>query len=253
MSAMLEVNRLRTHYRRDLRTTGTCRATRSFASLDRMPSAGWRGICMIQEQPVLFGQEAARLEGLYAAAQGTVGAVISHPHPLMGGDMRNPVVETLAESLLAGGLSTLRFNFRGVGMSEGGFDGGRGEKDDVLAAIAYLERQGIREIVLAGYSFGAWVNATVVLRSNLLPAVLVSPPINLFSFNFELLRGKVGLMICGERDPYCPLDEARNAAAQTSCPLEIIPDADHFLIGKGADLAARVDTFLMRLRPKKSS
>lgn len=203
---------------------------------------------MIREQPVLFGQGVPRLEGLYAAGQGAMGAVISHPHPLMGGDMRNPVVETLAESFFAAGLSTLRFNFRGVGMSEGVFDGGRGEKADVLAAVAYLQRQGIREIVLAGYSFGAWVNAMVIVERNLLPAVLVSAPINLFSFNFELLRGRVGLMICGDQDPYCPLDEARNTAAQLSCPLEIIPDADHFLIGKEADLAARIDTFVMRLR-----
>ena len=208
---------------------------------------------MIHEQPVFFRRGAARLEGLCAAVQGTMGAVISHPHPLMGGDMRNPVVETLAESLFAGGLSTLRFNFRGVGMSEGVFDEGRGEQEDVLAAVTYLERQGIREIVLAGYSFGAWVNANVILQRNLLPAVLVSPPINLFPLNFELLREKVGLMICGDQDPYCPLDEARNAAAQTCCLLEIIPDADHFLIGREADLTARIDAFVMRLRSKKSS
>ena len=216
-----------------------------------MPSAGQRRVCMIHEQPVSFRRGAARLEGLYAAVQGTMGAVISHPHPLMGGDMRNPVVETLTESLFAGGLSTLRFNFRGVGMSEGAFDEGHGEQEDVLAAVTYLERQGIRETVLVGYSFGAWVNATAILRKNLLPTVLVSPPINLFPVNFELIREKVGLMICGDQDPYCPLDEVRNAAAQVSCRLEILPDADHFLIGKGAELAACIGSFLMRLRPKK--
>ena len=206
---------------------------------------------MIPERPVFFNQGGARLEGLYAAVQGTRGAVISHPHPLMGGDMRNPLVETLTESLFSGGLSTLRFNFRGVGMSEGIFDGGRGEQEDVLAAITYLERQGIRDIVLAGYSFGAWVDANVILRRNLLSAVLVSPPITLFPFNFGPLREKIGLMICGDRDPYCPPYEAKNAAAHISSRLEIIPDADHFLIGKEADLAAYIDNFVMRLWPKK--
>jgi uncharacterized protein len=206
---------------------------------------------MNHEQPVFFGQGATRLEGLYAAAQGTIGAVISHPHPLMGGDMRNPVVEILTESLFAGGLSTLRFNFRGVGMSEGDFDEGRGEQEDVMTAVTYLEQQGIRETILAGYSFGAWVNSGVILRRNLLPAVLVSPPINLFPFNFALLRGKVGLVICGDRDSYFPLDEARNAAAQASCLLQIIPDADHFLTGGEAELAARIDAFVMRMLPKK--
>lgn len=208
---------------------------------------------MIHEQPVSFRQGAYRIEGLYAAAQGTTGAVISHPHPLMRGDMRDHVVETLAEYLFAGGLPTLRFNFRGVGMSEGVFDGGHGEQEAVLAAVTYLDRQGIREIILAGYSFGAWVNAKVIVRRNLLPAVLVSPPINLLPLNFELLREKIGLIICGDRDPYCPLDVAKNAAAQTSCLLEIIPDADHFFIRKEADLASRIDAFVMRLGPKKSS
>jgi uncharacterized protein len=181
---------------------------------------------MIPERPVCFSRGAARLEGLHAAVQGTMGAVISHPHPLMGGDMRNPIVETLTESLFARRLSTLRFNFRGVGISEGVFDAGRGEQEDVLAAITYLERQGIREILLAGYSFGAWVDTKAILQRNLLPAVLVSPPINLFPFNFKPLRGKIGLVICGDQDPYCPLDEARNAAAETSCLLEIIPGGD---------------------------
>ncbi len=207
---------------------------------------------MILEQPVSFNRGATRLEGLYTAAQGTMGAVITHPHPMMGGDMRNPVVQTLAESFSVGGLSTLRFNFRGVGMSEGVFDGGSGEQDDVLAAVAYLERQGIRGIVLAGYSFGAWVNTQVILKRNHLPAVLVSLPISLYSLNFELLREKVGLIVCGDRDSYCPLAAARNAAAQISCPLETIPDADHFLIGKEAFLAACIDPFVARLRLKKS-
>ena len=208
---------------------------------------------MNHEQPVSFCQGTIRLEGLYAAVQGTIGAVISHPHPLMGGDMRNPVVEILTESFFAGGFSTLRFNFRGVGMSEGNFDEGRGEQEDVLTAVTYLERQGIREILLVGYSFGAWVNSGVVLQRDLLPAVLVSPPINLFPFNFALLQGKVGLVICGDRDPYCPLDEARNAAAQASCRLEIIPDADHFLSGREAELAACIDAFVMRMLPKKNA
>jgi len=208
---------------------------------------------MNHEQPVSFCRGIIRLEGLHAAVQGTIGAVISHPHPLMGGDMRNPVVEILAESLFARGFSTLRFNFRGVGMSEGTFDDGRGEQEDVLTAVTYLERQGIREIILVGYSFGAWVNSGVVLQRDLIPAVLVSPPINLFPFNFTLLQEKVGLVICGDRDPYCPLDEARNAAAQASCRLEIIPDADHFLSGKEAELAGCIDTFLTQRLPKKDA
>ena len=207
---------------------------------------------MIQERPLFFNRGTSRLEGLYRAGQGTMGAVISHPHPLMGGDMRNSVVETVTGSLAAGGLSTLRFNFRGVGMSEGVFDEGRGEQADVLAAVTYLERQGIQEILLAGYSFGAWVNANVLLQRSLLPTVLVSPPITLFPLNLDLLRGKVGVMICGDYDAYCPVDAATSASVRISCPLAIIPDADHFWIGKELELAARIDAFGTRLRQKKS-
>ena len=201
---------------------------------------------MVHERTVFISRGSACLEGLYRAAEGTVGAVLSHPHPLMGGDMRNPVIAVLTESLFTAGLSTLRFNFRGVGMSEGDFDEGRGEQDDLAAAIAYLEQQGIREIIPAGYSFGAWVTAGVLLRRELLPAVLVAPPIKLFPLAFEHLRGKVGLVICGDRDPYCPPDEARIAAAQASCPLEILPGTDHFFSGREAALAARIDAFSKR-------
>lgn len=79
----------------------------------------------MEEKIVFFGQGNIRLEGLYANAGGAMGAVVSHPHPLMGGDMGNSIVETLAETLFAGGFSTLRFNFRGVGKSTGTFDDGR--------------------------------------------------------------------------------------------------------------------------------
>jgi alpha/beta superfamily hydrolase len=178
-----------------------------------------------------------------------MGAVISHPHPLMGGDMSNSIVETLAETLFAGGISTLRFNFRGVGKSSGTFDDGRGEQDDVLAAVSFMEEQGIREILLAGYSFGAWVNANILNRRNLLPALFVSPPINLFSFDFQTLRGKAGLIICGDQDPYCPTERIKSVAAEVACRLDIIPDADHFFQSRENDLAACVNNFAMKLRP----
>jgi uncharacterized protein len=214
--------------------------------------AGQGEMHMMHERRVVFGDGTVRLEGLYTANRGTMGSIVSHPHPLMGGDMNNPVVEIITGSFSAVGLSTLRFNFRGVGLSEGTFDRGQGEQGDVLAAIAYLERQDIRELMLAGYSFGAWVNAGVILQRNVLPALFVSPPLTLLPFNFELLRGKVGLMICGDRDPYCPLDEARIVAGRASCPLEVVHGGDHFWHGREAELAARIQAFAAHLRTEKS-
>ena len=203
----------------------------------------------MQENIVFFGQGAIRLEGLYANSGGAMGAVISHPHPPRGGDMLNPVVKTLAETLFAGGISTLRFNFRGVGKSTGTFDDGRGEQDDVLAAISFMEEQGNREILLAGYSFGAWVNAYILTQRKLLPAVFVAPPINLFSFNFQALRGKVGLIICGDQDKYCPTERIESVAAELACHLNIIPEADHFFQTRENDLAECINDYLMQLRP----
>jgi alpha/beta superfamily hydrolase len=203
----------------------------------------------MEEDRVFFGQGNIRLEGLYANSGGVMGAVISHPHPPRGGDMHNPVVETLAETLFAGGISTLRYNFRGVGKSTGTFDDGRGEQDDALAAISFIEEQGIREILLAGYSFGAWVNAYILTRRKLLPAVFVAPPINLFSFDFQTLRGKVGLIICGDQDKYCPTERIKSVAAELACHLDIIPDADHFFQSRENDLAECINDYLMQLRP----
>ena len=160
--------------------------------------------------------------------------------------MGNSIVKTLAETLFAAGISTLRFNFRGVGKSSGSFDDGRGEQDDVLAAISFMEEQGIIEILPAGYSFGAWVNAGILGRRNLLPALFVSPPINLFDFDFQTLRGKVGLVVCGDQDQYCSVERIKSVAAELACRLEIIPGTDHFFQSREAELAACIKDFAMQ-------
>jgi alpha/beta superfamily hydrolase len=201
-------------------------------------------VLTMEEEKVVFGPEDVRLEGLYANSGGAVGAVISHPHPLRGGDMSNPIVDIMAEALFAVGISTLRFNFRGVGKSSGTHDAGRGEQDDVLAAISFMEEQGRREIMLAGYSFGAWVSAGILNRRNLLPAVFVSPPVSLLGFDFTTLRGKVGIIICGDRDKYCPTDRIKIVAAELACRLDIIPDADHFFQSRENDFAACIKDYL---------
>jgi uncharacterized protein len=197
----------------------------------------------MKEERVFFGKDRVRLEGLFAVAGGMKGAVISHPHSLMGGDMRNPVVETVAQALFDAGISTLRFNFRGVGGSGGHFDEGRGEQADLLSAFAFLEDRGVKEILPAGYSFGAWVTAGVLGRRTLAPALFVAPPIEMFSFNLETLQNRVGLIVCGDRDPYCPMERVRLIATAVSCQLEFIPGADHFFMSRETDLANRIATF----------
>jgi hypothetical protein len=201
----------------------------------------------MQEQELFITQGTAGLEGRYADSQGTTGAVISHPHPLMGGDMTNPVVQTIAEALFAGGLSTLRFNFRGVGKSDGRYDEGRGEQEDVVAAISFLQVRGKRRVILGGYSFGAWVNAAVIAKRELPPGLLVSPPFDLFSFDVQALRGKIGLIVCGDQDCYCPPERLRTIAGEIGCGLEFIPGADHFFQGQEETLAASIKAWTVTL------
>lgn len=200
----------------------------------------------MREQHILFNNGDNVLEGLYAASQGTMGAVISHPHPLYGGDMRNSVVEVLADTLSGAGLATLRFNFRGVGQSGGAYDDGNGEKSDVLAAVYFLGTQDIRDIIPVGYSFGAWVTAGIIPQKDMLPAIFVSPPVDLFPFDLQALRGRIGLILCGDRDSFCPAERLKMVAAELNCHLEFVSGADHFFQGKEADLASHIERFALR-------
>jgi alpha/beta superfamily hydrolase len=167
----------------------------------------------------------------------------------MGGSLENNVVETLVTTFVHQGYASLRFNFRGVGRSEGRHDNGTADQADVQAAIGFLQQKGIREILLAGYSFGAWVNASVLRREPLLGAgVLVSPPIDLMDFDFSGLAGRIRLMIAGDRDPYCNAARLLEAAGRIGAPVKLLPGADHFYSGREQELTAG----LMELWPGPS-
>ena len=107
------------------------------------------------EKPVSLISNAFKLEGLFRSVPGEKATVITHPHPLYGGSMHNNVVESLMRAYLGAGYSTLRFNFRGVGGSQGEYDHGRGEQQDAKSAIRHLSEMGKKVIALAGYSFCA--------------------------------------------------------------------------------------------------
>ena len=203
----------------------------------------------MREERIIFPAGSVNLEGYYTPAGSGRGAVVTHPHPLMGGSLENNVVETLVTTFVHQGYATLRFNFRGVGRSEGRYDNGIGEQEDVQAAVGFLQQKGIREILLAGYSFGAWVNARVLRREPLLGAgVLVSPPIDLMDFDFSGLAGRIRLMIAGDRDPYCNAARLLEAAGRIGAPVKLLPGADHFYSGREQELSAG----LMELWPGQS-
>ena len=191
---------------------------------------------------VFFGEE-DRLEGIYASAGQDLGAVISHPHPLMGGDMHNHVVRTISDSLLSCGISTLLFNFRGVGKSAGSFDSGCGEQADLLAARSFLKAHNCRKTLLAGYSFGAWVSAMTLSALEESHALLVAPPLELFPFAWDDIANRISLMIGAEHDAYCPPNNLKRIALELRCTLIMIPDADHFFTHRETALADAIADF----------
>ena len=187
----------------------------------------------MREEKIHLNSGPLILEGLLSRTPGERGVVICHPHSLMGGSMHNNVVETLQHSFASQHYSTLRFNFRGVGSSTGSYDGGKGEREDILASCDYLKKQGIAEISFAGYSFGAWVGS-FVLQDNadrFSSAFFISPPIDYFDFDWEGIKNKIDLILCGDRDSFCSLDTLRSIAGKIGSPLEIIHHADHFYMG----------------------
>jgi len=132
------------------------------------------------EETVSFLSNGLNISGLFEKNKGVRGAVITHPHPLYGGNMHNDVVETITRAYQNKGYATLRFNFRGVGASQGMFDNGVGEQEDVRAAIVYLKEKGIEATDLAGYSFGVSVNIRAIEKAivaeYIQQMVMVSPP-----------------------------------------------------------------------------
>jgi alpha/beta superfamily hydrolase len=186
------------------------------------------------EEKIAFSAGNYEIEGLLCKNRDDCGAVITHPHPLYGGNMHNNVVLAIAHVYQKMGYTTLRFNFRGVGSSQGRFADGIGEQADVRAAIAYLADQGIGQIDLAGYYFGAWVNGHLSCQeTGIAHMVMVSPPLAFMGFDAVDAIGCLRLIVTGSRDDIAPPDLIRrsyrrwNAAAR----FEVIDGADHFYGG----------------------
>lgn len=183
------------------------------------------------EERIQLVSNGLHLDGLIETASGARGTVLTHPHPLYGGDMYNPVVECLQQAYRSRGFTTLRFNFRGAGKSEGSHDDGEGEQQDVLAAIGFLTAQGIEKIELAGYSFGAWVNAlTATDPARLCRTIMVSPPVAFMDSSKVPPQPALSLVVTGSRDEIAPAEEIRPMlpAWNPDAALEIIEGADHF-------------------------
>jgi uncharacterized protein len=167
---------------------------------------------------------AGRIECAVDSAEGAARgiALIAHPHPLYGGTLDNKVVQTLARACVESGYESWRPNFRGVGATEGSHDEGRGELDDMAAIVAHLMPE---RLVLAGFSFGAGVQALLAPKVNSERLVLVGVAVT----RFELPPAPAGtLVIHGENDDTVPLAAVLDWARPQDLPVVLVPGADHF-------------------------
>jgi uncharacterized protein len=159
-------------------------------------------------------------------------ALLCHPHPLHGGTMDNKVVQTMARAAVACGWRALRFNFRGVGASQGHWDEGRGEIDDALAVVEAARADGL-PLALGGFSFGAYVAAQVAARlpqgGRAGPMVLIAPAVTNFSVPAV---SQPCLVVHGEADDVVPLAAVLDWARPQALPVTVVPGAGHFFHGQ---------------------
>jgi uncharacterized protein len=191
------------------------------------------------------------LESLYAEGSRSEVMVLCHPHSLYGGNMDNNVVVALQKALQDQGWGTLRFNFRGVGRSGGGYADGEGEAEDLMAVKRYLSENMNKGLSLIGYSFGAWI-ALKAIQKGWSPqrTVLVSPPVDFLPFNGLSLPLGNCLITLGERDSFCAVESLRawlsGQRSQQGVDIEILPRCDHFYWGFEEALSSITTAFLLK-------
>lgn len=171
-------------------------------------------------------------------AEAQFAAVVAHPHPLFGGTMHNKVVFHAMKALNSFGFPVLRFNFRGVGTSEGEHDFGNGEVDDVRRALEFMKSEFGRPLVFAGFSFGAATGMRASAADDDVKAIVsIGTPMNadgrVYEYEFLSTCTKPKLLISGEQDQFATPAELSELAAHIPEPkrLVLIPGADHFFAG----------------------
>jgi alpha/beta superfamily hydrolase len=200
---------------------------------------------------------AGRLEALLNTGQDDApfAALVAHPHPLFGGTMHNKVVYHAMKAFTSFGLPVLRFNFRGNGRSEGAHDNGRGEVDDVRAALDYLTTLYDKPLLFAGFSFGSYTGLRATCGDPRVAGIVgLGLPVQAAGrdYTYEFLAGctQPKLFISGDHDEFCPSDVLQKVAATSpgSSQCIIIPGADHFFAGIPESPNAKLDRMQSHLR-----
>ncbi len=186
---------------------------------------------------VTLSGPAGRIEArYYTGSPHRMAVLLMHPHPLMGGTMSNKLIYSLYNSFVEMNISCMRFNFRGVGRSEGEFDNGEGELSDTAIALNWLQSKNIGQpIWVCGYSFGAWISMQLLMRRpEIQRFIAIAPPCNRHDFNFLAPCPKSGQVIHGEEDTIVPIEETSLMVERLNTQKNILVDyktisgADHF-------------------------
>src|SRR6267154_508564 len=207
---------------------------------------------------VIINGPEGRLEGRYHHAKDTSApiALLLHPHPQYGGTMNNKVVYTLYQTFAQRGFSTLRFNFRGVGRSQGTFDRGEGELSDAASALDWLQSYNPNATAcwIAGFSFGAWIGMQLLMRRpEIAGFVSVAPPANVYDFSFLAPCPSSGLMVQGTKDNVVPEPDVQKLVDRLTAQKGIkityhkIDGANHFFDKHESDVVETVEGYVSNM------
>lgn len=207
---------------------------------------------------IIFNGPAGRLEGRYSHAKTPNAplALVLHPHPEQGGTMNNKVTLSLFQAFAMRGFSVLRFNFRGVGRSQGVFDKGEGELSDAASALDWMQEinRNAPYVWVAGFSFGAWIGMQLLMRRpEIRGFVSVAPPANIYDFSFLAPCPSSGLIVQGGRDNVVPsgsvdkLVQKLRSQRGIEIDYRIMEGANHFFHNQVEDMCANVHDHMNRV------
>ncbi|MFT5539549.1 MAG: alpha/beta superfamily hydrolase [Alphaproteobacteria bacterium] len=213
---------------------------------------------------IIFNGPEGRLEGRYfhSKTENAPIVLLLHPHPQGGGTMNNKVVYNLFNAFTQLGFSALRFNFRGVGRSQGRFDNGIGELADAAAALDWVQSHNADAAGcwIAGFSFGAWIGMQLLMRRPEIEGFIsVAPPANLYDFTFLAPCPTSGLIVHGDNDELVPLDSVKTLGTKLSSQRDItvkhvtISGANHFFQNKLEEMTSAVSEYVDQARKESEA
>ncbi len=203
----------------------------------------------------IFPGPDGRLEGRYQHGKGPNPpiALFLHPHPQHGGTMNNKIVYRMFHIFARRGFSCLRFNFRGVGRSQGVYDRGEGELSDAAAALDWLQshNENATQCWIGGYSFGAWIGMQLLMRRPEINGFIsIAPPANMYDFTFLAPCPSSGIIVHGERDELVPEPSVKKLVDKLSTQrgitidYRLLPGADHFFEEQLDDMIGQVEDYV---------